>query len=61
MTDKIREQILQIRASGACNMMNANLVQRLAFEQHFHELVIFIAEHRDLYIRFILFGDTGTK
>lgn len=61
MTDKIREQIMQIRASGACNMMNANLVQRLAFELNFHELVIFIEEHRDLYIRFILFGDTGTK
>ena len=60
MNDMIREQIIQIRASGACNMMNANLVQRLAFEQHFHELVIFLAEHRDLYIRFIIFGDTET-
>ncbi|MDD4019203.1 MAG: DUF5049 domain-containing protein [Kiritimatiellae bacterium] len=61
MTDKIREQIMQIRASGACNMVHASQVQRLAFERNFHELVIFIAEHRDLYIRFILYGDTGTK
>jgi hypothetical protein len=40
MTEKIREQIMQIRASGACNMVHAAQVQRLAFEQNFHELVI---------------------
>ena len=61
MTDKIREQIMSIRDSGRCNLLDTAQVQRLAFEQNFHELVIFISEHRDQYIRFILFGDTGTK
>ncbi len=59
MTDKIREQIMAIRDSSATNMMNANQVQRLAFEQGFHELVIFIEESRKEYIRFILYGDAG--
>ena len=59
MTDKIRDQIMVIRDSGAVNMMNATQVQRLAFEQDFHELVIFIEENRKEYIRFILYGDVG--
>ena len=59
MTDKIREQIMAIRDSGATNMMNATQVQRLALEQDFHELVIFIEENRKTYTRFILYGDAG--
>lgn len=61
MTDKIREQIMAIRDSGATNMMDATRVQRLAFEQDLHELVIFIEENRGEYIRFILYGDSGSK
>ena len=60
MTDKIRDQILAIRDSGATNMMDVTQVQRLAFEQDFHELVIFIQENRGEYIRFILYGDSGS-
>jgi hypothetical protein len=59
MTDKIRDQIMAIRDSGATNMMDVARVQRLAFEQNFHELVIFLEENRGEYIRFILFGDAG--
>jgi hypothetical protein len=59
MTDKIKDQIMAIRDSGAVNMMNSIQVQRLAFEQDFHELVIFIEESRKEYIRFILYGDAG--
>lgn len=58
MTDKIRDQILAIRDSGATNMMDVIQVQRLAFEQSFHELVVFLEEYRKEYIRFILYGDT---
>jgi len=60
MTDKIRDQIMAIRDSGATNMMDVTQVQRLAFEQDFHELVIFIQENRGEYIRFILYGDSGS-
>ena len=60
MTEKIREQIMAIRDSGAANMMDATRVQRLAFEQDLHELVIFIEENRGEYIRFILYGDADS-
>jgi len=50
---------MAIRDSGATNMMDATRVQRLAFEQDFHELVIFIEENRKEYTRFILYGDAG--
>ena len=60
MTDKIRDQIMAIRDSGVTNMMDAARVQRLAFDQDLHELVIFIEENRGEYIRFILYGDSGS-
>lgn len=59
MTEKIRDQLMSIRDSGATNMMDAARVQRLALEQGFHELVIFLEENRNEYIRFILYGDAG--
>ena len=61
MTDKIRDQIMAIRDSGATNMMDAARVQRLAFDQDLHELVIFIEESRGEYIRFILYGDSESR
>ena len=61
MTDKIRDQIMAIRDSGAVNMMNVTQVQRLAFEQDFHELVIFIEDNRGEYVRFILYGDNESR
>ena len=61
MTDKIRQLIMTIRNSGATNMMDATRVQRLAFEQNLHELVIFLEENRKEYIRFILYGDTESN
>ncbi len=57
MTDKVMEQILNIRALGTYNMIDITGVQREAFNLNFHELVIFIQEHRDQYIRFILYGE----
>ncbi len=61
MTDKIRNQVMAIRNSGAANMMDVDRVQLLAFERGFHELVIFIEEKRKEYIRFILYGDAESK
>nr|DAE75104.1 MAG TPA: protein of unknown function DUF5049 [Caudoviricetes sp.] len=58
MTDKIREQILAIRATGRTNMFNVPMVQNIANEMHFYELVIFIEEHRSEYVRFILTGES---
>lgn len=57
MDEKVRVQIMAIRDSGVTNMMDATRVQREAFEQGFHELVLFLEEHRGDYVHFILFGD----
>lgn len=57
MTDKIKEQILTIRATGLTNMFDVNMVQRIAHDMHYYELVIFLEEHRKEYVHFILTGE----
>lgn len=57
MTDKIREQIMAIRDSGRTNMLDTNMVQIIANEMNFFELVIFIEEHRKEYLHFIFTGE----
>lgn len=59
MTEIVREQILAIRDSGLTNMFDLNMVQRLAYERDFYELVVFIEENKAAYVRFILTGETG--
>lgn len=39
------------------NMFDTNMVQRLAYERDFYELVVFIEEHRKEYVHFILYGE----
>ena len=57
MTQKIKEQILAIRETGLTNMFDVNMVQRLAYERDFYELVNYLEEHRKEYVRFILTGE----
>lgn len=57
MTNKVREQILTIRNTGLTNMFDVNTVQRMANEMNFFELVVFLEEHKDQYVRFILTGE----
>ena len=59
MDEKIKKQILEIRDSGLTNMFNLPVVQRLAFDRNYYDLVLFIEEHRDEYVRFILHGDAN--
>ncbi len=56
MTEKIKEQILAIRDTGRTNMLDVNMVQMIAFEMEFYQLVDFIEEHRTEYVRFIMTG-----
>ena len=42
MTQTIKEQILAIRDSGETNMFDARMVQVIANDREFYELVIFI-------------------
>lgn len=57
MTEKIKEQILAIRDTGLTNMFDVNMVQRLAYERDFYEMVLFIEENRKEYVRFIMYGE----
>ena len=56
MTKEVREQILAIRDSGITNMFDLNTVQRLAYERDFHDLVMYIEEHKAEYVKFIMTG-----
>ena len=57
MNETIRNQILAIRDTGLTNMFDVNMVQRLAFDRNYFELVNFLEEHRKEYVQFILYGD----
>ncbi|HUM84885.1 MAG TPA: DUF5049 domain-containing protein [Lachnospiraceae bacterium] len=58
MTETVRDQILAIRDTGLTNMFDLNMVQRLAYERDFYELVVYIEGHRKEYVHFILTGET---
>ncbi len=57
MTEKIKKQILAVRATGRTNMFDVPMVQYIANELQFYELVIFLEEHRSEYVHFILTGE----
>lgn len=57
MNEKLKEQILAVRATGRTNMFDTNMVQVIANEMRFYELVIFIEEHREDYVNFIFKGE----
>ena len=57
MSETIRNQILAIRDTGLTNMFDVHMVQRLAFDRNYFELVNFLEEHRKEYVQFILYGD----
>lgn len=57
MTDKIRDQIITIRDSGLTNMFDLPIVQRIAFDNGYYELVCYIEEHRREYCHFIMTGE----
>ena len=57
MDEKLKEQILAIRDTGLANMFDLPLVQRLAYERDFYELVLYLEEHRKEYVHFIMTGE----
>ena len=57
MTEKLREQILTVRATGRANMFDLPMVQVIAHEMNFFELVVFLEENRREYVHFILTGE----
>lgn len=59
--EKIKSQILAIRDTGLTNMFDINMVQRLAYEREFYELVTFIEESPREYTHFIFTGEFKDK
>lgn len=57
MDSKVKEQILAVRDTGLTNMFDTCAVQRIAYDMDFFELVVFLEEHKDKYVRFILTGE----
>ena len=57
MNTKIKEQIIAIQRTALTNMFDTNMVQVLANEMNFFELVVFIEEHKKEYVNFIINGD----
>ena len=57
MSERVKEQILIIRETGITNMFDLPVVQRLAYERDFFELVIFLEEHPKEYVHVILTGE----
>ena len=56
MTDKVFQQIMEIRSGGKSNMLDVNMVQRLAYDAGFYELVMYIEENKSRYFHFIMTG-----
>lgn len=59
MEGKVREQILAIRDTGLTNMFDLPVVQRLAYDRGYYELLCYIEEHRKEYVHFILTGEAN--
>ena len=57
MDEKVKEQILAIRDTGLTNMFDLPVVQHLAYERDFYELVLYLEDHRKEYVHFILTGE----
>ena len=57
MDERLKEQILVIRDTGITNMFDIPMVQRLAYERDFFELVLFLEEHPKEYVHFIMYGE----
>ncbi len=55
----IKEQVLAVRDTGRTNMLDANAVQRIAYEMELYELVNFIEDNRKAYSRFVMTGEIG--
>ena len=57
MKDKIIEQVMAVRDTGLTNMFDTPMVQRIAFDNGYYELVNFIEEHKKEYGHLILTGE----
>jgi hypothetical protein len=57
ITDKIMEQVLEIRDEGRFNMFEVTNIRNESLIKGFDELYDFLGEHRKEYCNFILTGE----
>ncbi len=57
MTEKVKVQILSVRDTGLTNMFDIKMVQRIAYDLEYYELVEYLNEHKTEYTHFILTGE----
>ena len=57
MSETVKKQILVIRDTGLTNMFDVHMVERIANDMGFYELVAYLEEHRKKYVHFILTGE----
>lgn len=57
MDNKIKEQILRVRETGLTNMFDTSMVQRIAHDMELFELVVYLEDHQEEYVNFILYGE----
>lgn len=58
MTEEIVNQILAIRDTGETNMFDIPVVIDIAMRDGYYEVIDYLADHIDGYVRFILTGET---
>ena len=56
MNETIKNQIMKVRDSGLCNMLDLRHVQLIAESMEFYDLVCYIEEHKQDYWNFIMTG-----
>jgi hypothetical protein len=57
MSETVKKQIFIIRDTGLTNMFDILMVERIANDMGFYELVAYLEEHRKEYVHFILTGE----
>lgn len=57
MNETVKKQILAVRDTGLTNMFDLSVVQRIAYDMDFFDLVCFLEEEKASYVRFILTGE----
>ena len=57
ITDKIFDQIMDIRSSGVCNLFDTVAVQNEAYKKDYYELIVLIEENKKAYANFIMTGE----
>lgn len=57
MTDVIKKQILDIRDSGETNMFDVSRVRIISLRKGYFELLEFLENNKNAYVRFILTGE----